>query len=165
MRPTTPCIIALSLAAACATGSRVPAPGTTAGSSVASTSPSSLRTFVDSMIDVPEFRSAHWGILIVDPGRGHLVRFTPEFLAALQSADGGQHQHTQRVHQVLCKRWPARRGVPQHHQMHGQRHRPRPPAAARGRAAQVLRAVQHTQGEQRRMAQHRERELAPTQPR
>lgn len=73
MRPTTPCIIALSLAAACATGSRVPAPGTTAGISVASTSPSSLRTFVDSMIDVPEFRSAHWGILIVDPGRGETL--------------------------------------------------------------------------------------------
>src|SRR3954451_4816733 len=30
----------------------------------------SLRTFVDSMADAPEFSNAHWGILIVDPERG-----------------------------------------------------------------------------------------------
>jgi D-alanyl-D-alanine carboxypeptidase/D-alanyl-D-alanine-endopeptidase (penicillin-binding protein 4) len=32
-----------------------------------------LRQFVDSLVDVPEFRSAHWGLLIVDPGRGETL--------------------------------------------------------------------------------------------
>ncbi len=30
----------------------------------------SLRVFIDSMTDAPEFSNAHWGILIVDPERG-----------------------------------------------------------------------------------------------
>src|SRR5690349_19562441 len=30
----------------------------------------SLRAFIDSMADAPEFSNAHWGILIVDPERG-----------------------------------------------------------------------------------------------
>ena len=30
----------------------------------------SLRAFVDSMADAPEFSNAHWGILVVDPERG-----------------------------------------------------------------------------------------------
>jgi len=29
-----------------------------------------LRTFIDSMVEAPEFSNAHWGILIVDPERG-----------------------------------------------------------------------------------------------
>ena len=29
-----------------------------------------LRQFIDSLVDVPEFRSANWGLLVVDPGRG-----------------------------------------------------------------------------------------------
>lgn len=29
-----------------------------------------LRQFIDSMVDVPEFRSANWGLLVVDPARG-----------------------------------------------------------------------------------------------
>lgn len=32
-----------------------------------------LQPFVDSLIDVQDFRSAHWGILIVDPGRGETL--------------------------------------------------------------------------------------------
>jgi D-alanyl-D-alanine carboxypeptidase/D-alanyl-D-alanine-endopeptidase (penicillin-binding protein 4) len=32
-----------------------------------------LRQFADSLVEVPEFRSAHWGILIVDPGRGETL--------------------------------------------------------------------------------------------
>src|SRR5215471_21657697 len=30
----------------------------------------SLRAFIDSMVEAPEFSNAHWGILIVDPERG-----------------------------------------------------------------------------------------------
>ncbi|HEV8218281.1 MAG TPA: D-alanyl-D-alanine carboxypeptidase, partial [Gemmatimonadaceae bacterium] len=30
----------------------------------------SLRTFIDSLADAPEFSNAHWGILVVDPERG-----------------------------------------------------------------------------------------------
>ena len=32
-----------------------------------------LRQFVDSLIDVPDFRSASWGVIIVDPGRGETL--------------------------------------------------------------------------------------------
>ena len=32
-----------------------------------------LRQFVDSLTGAPEFRSMHWGILIVDPGRGETL--------------------------------------------------------------------------------------------
>jgi len=32
-----------------------------------------LRTFVDSLVDVREFRNAHWGVLIVDPARGETL--------------------------------------------------------------------------------------------
>src|SRR3954470_12669100 len=55
----------LLLAGACTTAPRVvttPAPSrptTAIGNPV--------QHFVDSLIDVPDFRSAHWGILIVDP--------------------------------------------------------------------------------------------------
>jgi D-alanyl-D-alanine carboxypeptidase/D-alanyl-D-alanine-endopeptidase (penicillin-binding protein 4) len=34
---------------------------------------SALRQFVDSLIDVPEFRSASWGLIVVDPGRGETL--------------------------------------------------------------------------------------------
>ena len=33
----------------------------------------SLRPFIDSMVDAPEFRSANWGVLVVDPGRGETL--------------------------------------------------------------------------------------------
>ena len=32
-----------------------------------------LRTFVDSVVDVRDFRNAHWGVLIVDPARGETL--------------------------------------------------------------------------------------------
>ena len=32
-----------------------------------------LRATIDSLINLPEFRSAHWGVLIVDPGRGETL--------------------------------------------------------------------------------------------
>ncbi|HET7187183.1 MAG TPA: D-alanyl-D-alanine carboxypeptidase/D-alanyl-D-alanine-endopeptidase [Gemmatimonadaceae bacterium] len=32
-----------------------------------------LRQFVDSLVGAPEFRSMHWGVLIVDPGRGETL--------------------------------------------------------------------------------------------
>lgn len=62
-------------AAACAGGAAlppaaplpVPVPGPAPGTRAA------LPVFVDSLIDVPEFRSAHWGILVVDPGRGETL--------------------------------------------------------------------------------------------
>jgi D-alanyl-D-alanine carboxypeptidase/D-alanyl-D-alanine-endopeptidase (penicillin-binding protein 4) len=34
---------------------------------------SALRFFVDSLTGAPEFRSMHWGVLIVDPGRGETL--------------------------------------------------------------------------------------------
>jgi D-alanyl-D-alanine carboxypeptidase/D-alanyl-D-alanine-endopeptidase (penicillin-binding protein 4) len=33
----------------------------------------SLRQFVDSLTGAPEFRSMHWGVLVVDPGRGETL--------------------------------------------------------------------------------------------
>ncbi|MEO6525171.1 MAG: D-alanyl-D-alanine carboxypeptidase/D-alanyl-D-alanine-endopeptidase [Gemmatimonadaceae bacterium] len=32
-----------------------------------------LAQFIDSMVDAPQFRSANWGVLIVDPGRGETL--------------------------------------------------------------------------------------------
>ena len=32
-----------------------------------------LRQFIDSLVGAPEFRSMHWGVLIVDPGRGETL--------------------------------------------------------------------------------------------
>lgn len=61
----------LALVAGCAAASptRAPTP-TVPGARAERSSPSTLRTFVDSLIDVSDFRSAHWGVLIVDPARG-----------------------------------------------------------------------------------------------
>ena len=50
--------------------------GTPAPSVSTSGAPASrvaLRQFIDSLVDVPEFRSSHWGLLIVDPGRGETL--------------------------------------------------------------------------------------------
>ena len=66
-----PCLAALTLVA-CAT-----APGPSVApppSPVALTARATpLGRFVDSLVDVPEFRSANWGIIIVDPGRGETL--------------------------------------------------------------------------------------------
>ena len=53
------------LAAGCTSAySAAPAPASTRAA---------LRQFIDSMVEVPEFRSAHWGLLVVDPGRGETL--------------------------------------------------------------------------------------------
>lgn len=54
---------------ACAS-SATPAPAPTPSMSSPRTS---LRQFIDSLIDVPEFRSTQWGVLVVDPGRGETL--------------------------------------------------------------------------------------------
>ncbi|HEU4720036.1 MAG TPA: D-alanyl-D-alanine carboxypeptidase/D-alanyl-D-alanine-endopeptidase, partial [Gemmatimonadaceae bacterium] len=65
--------IALLLAAC--SGARVPAPATPASSPapVAPDARAALRGFVDSLVGTAEFRSAHWGVLIVDPARGETL--------------------------------------------------------------------------------------------
>jgi D-alanyl-D-alanine carboxypeptidase/D-alanyl-D-alanine-endopeptidase (penicillin-binding protein 4) len=50
-------------------GAPVPATSVAAAPS----SRASLRQYIDSLVDVPEFRSTHWGLLIVDPGRGETL--------------------------------------------------------------------------------------------
>lgn len=56
---------ALALAA-CASGGTTVAPATPAPVSARA----ALRAAIDSMVGAPEFRSAHWGVLIVDPASG-----------------------------------------------------------------------------------------------
>src|SRR5687767_4280623 len=61
--------------AACAPSSRATAPGSAAPSRTATAitgpvTPAQLRQAVDSMVALPKFSNAHWGILIVDPERG-----------------------------------------------------------------------------------------------
>ena len=46
---------------------------TTATPGAPADSRAALRRLVDSLISAPEFRSMHWGILIVDPGRGETL--------------------------------------------------------------------------------------------
>ncbi len=68
-RMRTTRLLALLLACGCASATpvvSVPTP-------TATVSGMSLKHFVDSLIDVPDFRSAQWGILIVDPGRGETL--------------------------------------------------------------------------------------------
>ena len=48
------------------TTTRAPAPSS-------ASSRTALRQFIDSLVDVPEFRSTHWGVLVVDPGRGETL--------------------------------------------------------------------------------------------
>ena len=62
--------IALLLAVGgCASrGSSAPAPA--AAPTPARTA---LRQFIDSLVDIPEFRSTNWGLLVVDPGRGETL--------------------------------------------------------------------------------------------
>lgn len=68
MRLVRRCIFAAGLAG-CASS---PAPVTTSAPASAS-SRVALRQFIDSLIDVPEFRSTNWGVLVVDPGRGETL--------------------------------------------------------------------------------------------
>jgi D-alanyl-D-alanine carboxypeptidase/D-alanyl-D-alanine-endopeptidase (penicillin-binding protein 4) len=57
----------IALVTGCASASTPPSslPGATPMSSRVA-----LRQFIDSLVDVPEFRSTNWGLLIVDPDRG-----------------------------------------------------------------------------------------------
>ncbi|MDB4882943.1 MAG: D-alanyl-D-alanine carboxypeptidase/D-alanyl-D-alanine-endopeptidase [Gemmatimonadetes bacterium] len=67
------CCALIAVVTGCATSSATTganAPAPTAGGS---TSRSALRQFIDSLIDVPEFRSTNWGVLVVDPGRGETL--------------------------------------------------------------------------------------------
>lgn len=49
------------------------APAAGPGASAAPDARGALRQFVDSLVEVPEFRSMHWGVLVVDPGRGETL--------------------------------------------------------------------------------------------
>ena len=59
---------ALVTATACAPVAPAPAPAPAPGFAVSSRH--ALVERIDSMVNVPEFRNSHWGILIVDPARG-----------------------------------------------------------------------------------------------
>ena len=62
--------------AGCATGGQPPATQTLpspVATNPATTSRQMLRQFADSLVDSPDFRSANWGVLIVDPGRGETL--------------------------------------------------------------------------------------------
>jgi len=58
------CAAVLALAACRA------APGIPGPARISTGADASLRAFIDSMTDAPQFSNAHWGILIVDPERG-----------------------------------------------------------------------------------------------
>jgi D-alanyl-D-alanine carboxypeptidase/D-alanyl-D-alanine-endopeptidase (penicillin-binding protein 4) len=60
-------LLLATLATGCASTSATPAH---AGPGAAPAPRVALRQFIDSMVDSPEFGSAHWGILVVDPVRG-----------------------------------------------------------------------------------------------
>jgi D-alanyl-D-alanine carboxypeptidase/D-alanyl-D-alanine-endopeptidase (penicillin-binding protein 4) len=69
--PRLACLALLAALGACA-------PATSAGRPASPPAPtadvrSTLRQFIDSLADAPEFRSAHWGLLVVDPGRGETL--------------------------------------------------------------------------------------------
>src|SRR5512132_838603 len=61
------------LLAACSGARVTPRAPSPAAPAVATPKPdavASLRSFIDSSVSAPEYRNAHWGILIVDPTRG-----------------------------------------------------------------------------------------------
>jgi D-alanyl-D-alanine carboxypeptidase/D-alanyl-D-alanine-endopeptidase (penicillin-binding protein 4) len=63
------------LLAGCASGGAASVPATAGAVSTtpAVSTRSTLAQFVDAMVDQPQFRSAHWGLLVVDPGRGETL--------------------------------------------------------------------------------------------
>jgi D-alanyl-D-alanine carboxypeptidase/D-alanyl-D-alanine-endopeptidase (penicillin-binding protein 4) len=69
-----PGLIPLALAAALS-GCTSLAPATTANTPAAAPvdTRTALRQFIDSLTSAPEFRSMHWGVLVVDPGRGETL--------------------------------------------------------------------------------------------
>lgn len=68
-----PALALLVLLGACASGHS----GARASTSATTPQPlgtrAALRQFIDSLADAPEFRSAQWGLLVVDPGRGETL--------------------------------------------------------------------------------------------
>ncbi|MEO5815335.1 MAG: D-alanyl-D-alanine carboxypeptidase/D-alanyl-D-alanine-endopeptidase [Gemmatimonadaceae bacterium] len=72
MRFARSCALVAGITGCAASATSTPAPVPVPAAS-ASTSRVALRQFIDSMIDAPEFRSTHWGILVVDPGRGETL--------------------------------------------------------------------------------------------
>ena len=62
-------LVAPALLAGCASMYSSASPGTPQPLSTRA----ALRQFIDSLADAPEFRSAHWGLLVVDPGRGETL--------------------------------------------------------------------------------------------
>ena len=70
MRLVRRCAV-LALVTGCASAG-APAPSTTPSTATISTRVA-LRQFIDSLIDVREFRSTNWGLLVVDPGRGETL--------------------------------------------------------------------------------------------
>ena len=60
----------LGVLAACAACASSPVPFAAGGPGARGAGGSPLKAFVDSLVDSPDFRSAHWGILVVDPLRG-----------------------------------------------------------------------------------------------
>jgi D-alanyl-D-alanine carboxypeptidase/D-alanyl-D-alanine-endopeptidase (penicillin-binding protein 4) len=64
------CALMVGVAGCAASSTSTP---TTAPAPSTSSSRVALRQFIDSLIDVPEFRSTHWGVLVVDPGRGETL--------------------------------------------------------------------------------------------
>ncbi len=114
------CCALVAVASGCASSSpSLPTPAPRPGTS-ASTSRAALRQFIDSLIDVPEFRSTNWGVLVVDPGRGETLYarnadklFMP---ASNQKLLTGSTALTQlgpeyRWSTVLFARGPVREGV------------------------------------------------------
>ena len=75
MRVALSALLALALAGCAGTASTLPpatGPSIVAGDP-SSTSRPALGRFIDSLVDVPEFRSAQWGILVVDLGTGETL--------------------------------------------------------------------------------------------
>ena len=65
------CCAVLAIVTGCASAG-APAPSMAAATATISTRVA-LRQFIDSLIDVREFRSTNWGLLVVDPGRGETL--------------------------------------------------------------------------------------------
>ncbi|MDB4886383.1 MAG: D-alanyl-D-alanine carboxypeptidase/D-alanyl-D-alanine-endopeptidase [Gemmatimonadetes bacterium] len=51
----------------------LPAPASAAQAVSPTMSRLALQQYIDSLVDVPEFRSTNWGLLVVDPGRGETL--------------------------------------------------------------------------------------------
>ena len=70
-------LVASAVAAGCATmkppTTTFPAPAPAPGGVGPTMSRMALRHYIDSLVDVPEFRSTNWGLLVVDPGRGETL--------------------------------------------------------------------------------------------